>query len=106
MTMRENKRKKLESRGWKLGNAKDLLGLSNQEEMYIELRLKLAEGLKARRRASGVTQVNLAKTLRSSQSRVAKMEAGDPTVSLDLLVKSILALGASNRELAAIIAKT
>jgi DNA-binding XRE family transcriptional regulator len=106
MTMRENKRKKLESRGWKLGNAKDLLGLSSQEEMYIELRLKLAEGLKARRRASGVTQVNLAKTLRSSQSRVAKMEAGDPTVSLDLLVKSILALGASNRELAAIIAKT
>ena len=104
--MRENKRKKLESRGWKLGNAKDLLGLSNQEEMYIELRLKLAEGLKARRRASGVTQVSLAKTLRSSQSRVAKMEAGDPTVSLDLLVKSILALGASNRDLAAIIAKT
>ncbi len=104
--MRENKRKKLESRGWKLGNAKDILGLSNQEEMYIELRLKLAEGLKARRRASGVTQVNLAKTLKSSQSRVAKMEAGDPTVSLDLLVKSILALGASNRDLAAIIAKS
>jgi hypothetical protein len=42
--------------------------------------------------------------MKSSQSRVAKMEAGDPTVSLDLLVKSILALGASNRELAAIIA--
>ncbi len=103
--MRENKRKKLELRGWRLGNAKDLLGLSDQEEMYIELRLKLAEGLKARRRATGITQVNLAKTLKSSQSRVAKMEAGDPTVSLDLLVKSILALGASNRELAAIIAK-
>ena len=104
--MRESKRRKLESKGWKLGNAKDLLGLSNQEEMYIELRLKLAEGLKARRRATGVTQVNLAKTLKSSQSRVAKMEAGDPTVSLDLLVKSILALGASNRDLAAIIAKS
>jgi ribosome-binding protein aMBF1 (putative translation factor) len=105
MTMRESKRRKLESRGWKLGNTKDLLGLSNQEEMYIDLRLKLAEGLKARRRATGITQVNLAKTLKSSQSRVAKMEAGDPTVSLDLLVKSILALGASNRDLAAIIAK-
>src|ERR1700722_17511923 len=104
-TMRESKRKKLESKGWKLGNAKDLLGLSVQEEMYIELRLKLAEGLKARRRASGVTQVKLAKSIKSSQSRVAKMEAGDPTVSLDLLVKSILALGASNRELAAIIAR-
>ena len=103
--MRESKRKKLESKGWKFGNAKDLLGLSNQEEMYIELRLKLAEGLKARRRAIGVTQVKLAKSIKSSQSRVAKMEAGDPTVSLDLLVKSILALGASNIELAAIIAR-
>jgi DNA-binding XRE family transcriptional regulator len=104
--MRESKRRKLESRGWKLGDAKDLLGLTNQEERYIELRLKLAEGLKARRQASGVTQTKLAKTIKSSQSRVAKMEAGDPAVSLDLLVKSILALGASNRELAAIIASS
>jgi len=103
--MRESKRNKLESKGWKLGSAKELLGLSDQEEMYIELRLKLAEGLKARRRANGVTQIELAQTIRSSQSRVAKMEAGDPTVSLDLLVKSILALGTSNRELAAIIAR-
>jgi DNA-binding XRE family transcriptional regulator len=103
--MRESRRKKLESKGWKLGSPKELLGLSDQEEMYIELRLKLAEGLKARRKANGVTQVKLAQTIKSSQSRVAKMEAGDPTVSLDLLVKSILALGTSNRELAAIIAR-
>jgi len=103
--MRESRRKKLESKGWRLGNAKDLLGLSNQEEMYIELRLRLADGPVARRQATGVTQIKLAKTMKSSQSRVAKMEAGDPTVSLDLLVKSILALGASNRELAAIIAR-
>jgi DNA-binding XRE family transcriptional regulator len=103
--MQESKRKKLESKGWKLGSAKDLLGLSNEEEMYIELRLKLAQGLKARRQANGITQIKLARTIKSSQSRVAKMEAGDPTVSLDLLVKSILALGASNRELAAIIAR-
>jgi DNA-binding XRE family transcriptional regulator len=103
--MRESKRKKLESKGWKLGSAKELLGLSDQEEIYIELRLKLAEGLKARRQANEVTQVELAQTIKSSQSRVAKMEAGDPTVSLDLLVKSILALGTSNRELAAIIAR-
>ena len=103
--MRESKRKKLESKGWKVGSAKELLGLSDQEEMYIELRLKLVEGLKARRQANGVTQVELAQTIKSSQSRVAKMEAGDPTVSLDLLVKSILALGTSNRELAAIIAR-
>jgi ribosome-binding protein aMBF1 (putative translation factor) len=103
--MRESKRKKLEWKGWKVGTPKQLLGLTDQEEMYIELRLKLAEGLKARRQANGLTQTDLAQTIKSSQSRVAKMEAGDPTVSLDLLVKSILALGTSNRELAAIIAR-
>ena len=78
---------------------------TTQEEAYIELRLKLANGLKLRRGSRGVTQTQLARALRSSQSRVAKMEAGDPTVSLDLLVKSLLALGTSNRELAAIIAR-
>ena len=101
--MRESKRSKLAAKGWKLGSAKDFLGLTFQEEAYIELRLKLADGLKLRRGSRGVTQTQLARVLRSSQSRVAKMEAGDPTVSLDLLVKSLLALGTSNRELAAII---
>ena len=105
MTVRESRRSKLAAKGWKLGSAKDFLGLSPQEEAYIELRLKLADGLKLRRGARGVTQTQLARVLRSSQSRVAKMEAGDPTVSLDLLVKSLLALGTSNRELAAIITR-
>ena len=103
--MREGKRKKLVAKGWKVGSAKDFLGLSPGEEAYIDIRLRLADGLKVRRNSRGVTQTQLAQTLRSSQSRVAKMEAGDPTVSLDLLVKSLLALGTSNRELAAIIAR-
>jgi len=92
-------------KGWKVGDAQEFLGLSEEETAYIELRLKLAEGLKAARKNHGVTQVQLAQTLKSSQSRVAKMESGDPTVSLDLLVKSLLALGTSNRELAAIITR-
>ena len=103
--MRTSKRKKLEAAGWRVGGPRELLELSAEEEAYIELRLKLADGLKARRRARGVTQVDLAQSIKSSQSRVAKMEAGDPTVSLDLLVKSLLALGASSRELAQIIAR-
>jgi len=103
--MDDTKRKRLEAKGWKTGSAKDLLRLSHEEEAYIELRLKLAEGLKARRADKGFTQVQLAKAIQSSQSRVAKMEAGDPTVSLDLLVRSLLALGASNSELAKIIAR-
>lgn len=103
--MDERKRKRLEARGWKVGTAKELLGLSDEEEAYMELRLKLAEGLKARRVDKGLTQIELAKVVQSSQSRIAKMEAGDPTVSLDLLVRSLLALGASNKELAKIIAR-
>lgn len=103
--MRQSKRKKLESKGWKVGSAKEFLGLSDDEAAYIELRMKLAEGLKARRHSRGVTQTQLAEALKSSQSRIAKMEAGDPTVSLDLLVKSLLSMGTSTRELAAIIAR-
>ena len=53
----------------------------------------------------GLSQAQLAKAVQSSQSRVAKMEAGDPTVSLDLLVRSLLALGAPNRDLGRIIAR-
>jgi DNA-binding XRE family transcriptional regulator len=103
--MLESKRKRLQAKGWKVGTAKEFLHLSDEEEAYIDLRLKLAEGLKARRIGQGLTQLQLAKAVRSSQSRVAKMEAGDPTVSLDLLVRSLLALGTTNRELAQIIAR-
>ena len=103
--MRAAKRKRLEARGWKIGSVEEFLDLSEQESAYIELRLKLARGLKARRHARGVSQTQLAKAVQSSQSRVAKMEAGDPTVSLDLLLRSLLALGASNRNLGQIIGR-
>jgi DNA-binding XRE family transcriptional regulator len=101
--MREEKKRRLEAKGWKIGNTKEFLGLSVEEAAYIELKLKLADGLRKRRRRRRLTQVELARRVRSSQSRVAKMEAGDPSVSLDLLIRSLLALGASSRELARII---
>jgi ribosome-binding protein aMBF1 (putative translation factor) len=103
--MRAAKRRRLEAKGWKVGSVKEFLDLSGQEAAYIELRLKLARGLKARRYARGLSQTQLAMAVQSSQSRVAKMEAGDPTVSLDLLVRSLLALGASNRDLGQIIGR-
>jgi len=101
--MREEKRNRLVARGWKIGNAKEFLGLSAEEAAYVELKLKFADGLRQRRRQRRWTQVELARKVKSSQSRVAKMEAGDPSVTLDLLIRSLLALGASNRELARII---
>lgn len=104
--MRESKRKRLEGKGWRTGTPQEFLGMTCEEEAYVNLRLGLAQGLKTRRHARGVTQQGLARAIKSSQSRVAKMEAGDSTLSLDLLVKSLLALGASNRELATIISRS
>jgi len=102
--MRETKKKRLESKGWKVGSAKEFLQLSADEVAYIELKVQLAESLRRRRQRRRLTQVDVAQLISSSQSRVAKMEAGDPSVSLDLLIRSLLALGASKRELAKIIA--
>ena len=48
----------------------------------------------------------LAKRLRSSQSRVAKMEASDPAVSIDLLIRALLAAGAKKKDIAKAIAQT
>jgi DNA-binding XRE family transcriptional regulator len=101
--MRENKRRRLEARGWRVGSAKDFLGLADQEAAYIELKLRLATSLLECRRRRHLTQTDLAQLLRSSQSRIAKMENGDPSVSIDLLVRSLLALGTSARQLSRII---
>ncbi len=100
--MREEKRRRLEARGWKVGTVQEFLGLSAEEAAYIELKLRLAMSLREWRRRRHLTQADLAKRLQSSQSRIAKMEAGDPSVSLDLLIRSLLALGASRRELSRI----
>jgi ribosome-binding protein aMBF1 (putative translation factor) len=102
--MLEEKRKRLAAKGWRSGSAADFLGLSPEEERYVELRLRLSQGVRERRQRRRLTQAELARTIRSSQSRVAKMEAGDPSVSIDLLVRSLLAMGASSRDLAKLIA--
>lgn len=98
--MKADKRKKLESKGWKVGSANDFLSLTPEETAYIELKLSLSNSLKERRSKVKLSQVEVAKLVKTSQSRVAKMEAGDPSVSIDLLIKSLLALGASPKDLA------
>jgi ribosome-binding protein aMBF1 (putative translation factor) len=97
--MNTAKRKRLEAKGWKLGSASDFLRLSPEEAAYVEVKLALSKRLQETRREKNLSQEQLAQLLKSSQSRVAKMEAGDPTVSLDLLVRSLLALGASRKAL-------
>jgi predicted XRE-type DNA-binding protein len=98
--MDAKKKNRLEAKGYKIGSAEDFLGLSREETEYIELKLALSEALAKKRKQKKLTQIQLAKLLKSSQSRVAKMESGDPTVSLDLLVKSLLAIGATRKSIA------
>jgi predicted XRE-type DNA-binding protein len=93
MTMKKTKKARLEAKGWKVGSASEFLNLSPEESAYLEMKLALSKTLQDRRRRKNLTQHQLARLLRSSQSRVAKMEAGDRSVSLDLLVRSLLALG-------------
>ena len=103
--MQQRRRKALEKKGWKTGSASEFLELSDEELAVIELKLALGSALKQRRQKKRLTQSAFAKVIASSQSRVAKMEAGDPSVSLDLLVKSMLSLGATRRDVANAIAR-
>jgi ribosome-binding protein aMBF1 (putative translation factor) len=101
--MDRSKRSRLEAQGWKVGTVQEFLDLSPQEALLIDIRARLAAALAARRSKQELTQAELARRIRSSQSRVAKMEAADSSVSLDLLIRSLLALGATRKDLAAVI---
>lgn len=96
--MDAKKRKRLEAAGFAVGAAGDFLALTPDEAALVEMRLALSQALRERRADTGLTQAALARRVGSSQSRVAKMEAGDPSVSLDLLIRALLAAGASRRD--------
>jgi predicted XRE-type DNA-binding protein len=104
--MDARKRKALEKMGFKVGSVDEFLGLNKEEAEYIELKLALIPSLVQTRKQKHFTQAQLARMLKSSQSRVAKMEKGDPTVSVDLLVKSLLALGVDRKDIAEVVRST
>jgi predicted XRE-type DNA-binding protein len=103
--MRSDKRRKLERAGWAIGDAADFLRLSDEERRFIETKLALAAGLRQWREDLGLTQTEVAKRFGSSQSRVAKMEAADKTVSTDLLLRSLYRLGAGRRDVARLLSQ-
>jgi len=98
--MKEIKRKKLEAAGWRVGSADEFLGLSAVESLLVDLRLALSQALKQRRTRAHMSQRTLAERIKSSQSRVAKMESADPEVSFELLLRGLFATGATRRDLA------
>ena len=101
--MRDDKRRRLETAGWKVGTAEEFLDLTEAEAALVDMKLALSEGLRDLRVRRRLTQAAVAKAIGSSQSRVAKMEAADPSVSMDLLVRTLFWLGASPETVASLV---
>ena len=101
--MNSLKKARLQREGWAVGNAAEFLKLNLQEAQFVELKLALAAGVRQLREQHGMTQAALAEQLGSSQSRVAKMEAADRSVTVDLMMRSLLAIGATPGEIAKLI---
>lgn len=98
--MNSAKRKRLEAAGWKVGTLEQFLGLTKEEVRLIDLKLSLSKRVKRHRLSRGITQVKLAKSLGSSQSRVAKLEDGADGATLDFLFRALFVLGVSNAAIA------
>ena len=99
--MKTTKLERLQSAGWKAGNAEDFLQLSDEEAQLVALKLSLIRAVKKSRIKRKLSQIDLAQRMKSSQSRIAKIEAGDPSVSLDLIVRALIASGAKTRDIQA-----
>jgi|SRR5271166_1340018 len=98
--MEKRKRQRLEGTGWRVGSTTDFLGLSEEEAALVEVKLGLASAVRKQRSQRRMTQQQLGRFLGSSQSLVAKMKAADPSVSIDLMVRSLLRMGASRKDVA------
>jgi predicted XRE-type DNA-binding protein len=96
---------RLKQAGWMVGTTAEFLGLTEEEAALIEMKLALAHSLREHRDGQRLTQEQLARMLGSSQSRVAKMEAADSSVSMELLVRSLLMLGATRKEIGRVLAR-
>lgn len=101
--MKDDKQEVLEAAGWRVGTAEEFLKLTEAEAGLIEMKLALADGLRDLRVSKRLTQTEVAKAIGSSQSRVAKMESAHPSVSMDLLVRTLLRLGASPEIVASLV---
>jgi ribosome-binding protein aMBF1 (putative translation factor) len=101
--MNKAKRKALEAAGFRFGDAEDFLGLTNEERRLVEVRLAVSRAVRELRKESGVTQQQLAARIKSSQSRVAKIEAAAPDVTLDLSFRALFAVGGSLRDVARLV---
>ena len=91
---------------WKEGTVQEFLDLSDADMAVVETKVALTRVLRGKRQSAGLTQTEVARTMRTSQSRVARIEAGDPAVSLDLVFKALYAVGMTPRDVGVSIQET
>ncbi|MDR2554870.1 MAG: hypothetical protein LBC64_05515 [Fibromonadaceae bacterium] len=103
--MSNDKRKRIEAAGWKVGSVDEFLGLTPEESAIVDMRFNLAKALLEKRRRLRISQGTLAKRVKTTQPRIALVEKGSASVSLDFMVRSLLAAGASKKEIAVAIAR-
>ena len=91
-------RARIQTIGGRVTTVEEWLDLTAEEVAVIDMRIRLGEKLRERRRRAGLSQQRVARILGTSQGRVSKLEKGQ--ASLDQLARSLLALGGSRREAA------
>jgi len=99
--MKNDKLKRLKSAGWKVGDAADFLQLSDEESKLVTIKWSLMCAVKKSRIKNNISQIDLARRMKSSQSRIAKIEAGDSSISLDLILRALIATGATTKDIQA-----
>ncbi len=80
---------------WVETDVQELLDLSAQDLVIVEFRAALALALQQARKRQKLTQETAAKTIGTSQAQVARMEAGQSSITIDRLIKALIALGVS-----------
>lgn len=91
--MRKEKQEALEAAGMQFTTVADFLGLTPEEEALVELRVAVSIAVRQARERNHLTQAQIAKRIKSSQSRVNLIEAGAQGVSLDLMFRGLFAAG-------------
>ena len=91
---------RLDAAGWTTGTVPDFLKMSPEESLFLEMRLGLKRALRVYRHRSQLTQAEVPERAGSAQSRIAKLETGDPKATIDLLIRAVIAAGATPSEVA------
>jgi hypothetical protein len=101
--MEPAKRARLEAQGWRFGNVAEFLALTPEESTLVEMKVALRAAL--RRRSAHLSEADVAKRVHSSVKAGLTQEDDMRGVSLEWLIRAMLAVGATSQEIGSVIAQ-